>query len=413
MGAPGLGGESVEKPQKKILKRRLLLVILLIVTLLFLPGCGGKREVEELIFVMGIGIDLGKKEGTYLVTMQMAEPTIGGGGAAELKNTTISVETPSLSFVTEKINEAFDKQPFPGTAKIIVIGEELARSGINEVLDYLQRFYQYRRTAYLLIARGEAKDILETKVRNEDIPALGLLGTIEGQNHLTVFPVTRLGHYLTVLSREGQKPIIPTVEEVEPGKHGFYYSDEEGKELLVHQAGIFEEGIMVAILTDQESKGYLWLNNEINSRFINAKGEGELLLSAWIVDGKTKFKVEEIDGKMGIKFIINARLAIREILGQHKEMEAEEWHNFLKENEPLFSKVIQEECEVAIAKAKNTQLDFIGIGRKIEIKNPKYWRQIRENWKEEIVNFPVAYDVKVKIEHSGLARNSPVSIQEK
>lgn len=402
----------MEKSAKKILRLRSLLITSIITTILFLPGCAGKKEVEELVFIMGVGIDIGKEEGTYLVTLQMAQPKMGGGSAAELENLTISVETSSLSLVTEKVNESLNKEPFSGTARVIILGEELARSGIDEAIDYFQRFYQYRRTAYLLVARGEAKEILETELRNTKLPSLSVLGTIEGQKQLSVFPVTRLGHYLTVLAREGQKPIIPLVEVVEPGYHGIHYKGEEGRELIVHRAGVFKEGKMIDMLTDLESKGYLWLDDSVKSRFIDSQGEDGVGLNAWVVEAKTKYKVEEIDGKMGIKFYIDARLAIREVLGQHKEMEFEEWHKFLKGFEPILAQAIQMECEAAIEKCRSTRLDFVGLGRKIEIKKPKYWREVKDNWQEEIVNFPVAYDIRVNIEHSGLVRNSPLSVND-
>lgn len=402
----------METPQKKFFPLRLPFVLLLIIGILFLGGCGGKREIDELAYMLGIGIDRGEKEGTYLVTMQIAEPKASGGGAAELENWTISMETKSLSTVMEQAAEALSKQPFAGTVRVIVLGEDLAEAGINEALDYFQRFYEFRRTIYLLVAEGQAREIMEAKLRTREIPSLNLFNTIEGQKRQSVFPVTRLGHYLTVLGRESQNPIIPRVDKIQPGEHGLFYSDKEGQEILIHESAVFEGGKCVAKLNDEETKGYLWLDDEIESRVLEGEDEEGVTVTAWVLNSKTKYKVENIDGKMGLRFNIKTMVSINEILGGSEQADIYRWQQFIKELQPLMAQAIQKECEAAVAKSKEKGLDFIGIGRKIEIKNPKYWRELKENWPQGIKDIPVAYDIDVKIEHSGLARNSPVSPQE-
>lgn len=406
-----MGGGAMETPQKKFFKLRLPIVLLLIIGILFMGGCGGKREINELAYMLGMGIDKGKEEGTYLVTMQMAKPKASGGGAAELENWTISIETKSLAAITERVAEAFDKQPFAGTVRVVVLGEDLAEEGINEALDYFQRFYEFRRTIYLLVAKGQAREILNTELRTRQIPSLSLFNTIEGQKGQSAFPVTRLGHYLTVLGRESQNPIIPRVESIRSGEHGLFYADQEAQEILIHESAVFEGGKCVASLSDQETKGCLWLDDEIESRILH-KEDGGLKVTAWVLSSKTKYKVENIEGNIGIRFNIKAAVSINEILGKEEQVDIRGWKQFIEELKPLMAQAIQEECEAAVAKSREQGLDFIGIGRKIEIKNPKYWREIKENWPQGIKDIPVAYDINVKIEHSGLARNSPVSPQE-
>ncbi|MEL1134864.1 Ger(x)C family spore germination protein [Desulfitobacterium sp. THU1] len=400
----------MEASPKKPLRKRLLIVCVLVISLLILEGCG-KREVEELAFMMGVGIDKGKQEGSYLVTIQVAKPKpSGGGGSTELEDWTLSVEGPIIASTIEKVNEMFDKQFFAGTVRVIVIGEDLARTGINEVLDFYQRYYQYRRTMYLVVAKGSAKDLLETKTTTHNIPALGLLGIIEGNKRQSTFPVTRLGHYLTILGRESQNPVIPSAEVIRSGDKGIYLSDEKGNEVIMSCAGVFEDGRLVDFLGDQETKGYLWLDDEIKTRRLEGERD-RLKIVASVHNSKTKYKVEMIDEQLGIKFYIKASMALDEILGQQGEMSTEEWRNFLQEVEPILAQAIQEECEAAVAKSKKLQLDFIGIGRKIEIKNPKYWTEIKDNWPQGLEDFPVAFEIEVDVDHAGLARNSPVSPQ--
>lgn len=399
----------MEKTQESYLKKHFLVVSMLVIFLFMVGGCG-KHEVEELAFMMGVGIDQGKKEGTYLVTIQVAKPKSSGGGL-ELEHWTVSIEGTSLAVITEKVNEMFNRQLFAGSVRVIVIGEDIARSGINEVLDFYQRYYQYRRTIYLVVAKGNAKDLLKTETTTHSIPSLGMLGVIQGNKGQSTFPVTRLGHYLTILGRKSQNPLIPAAEVVRSGDKNIYLPDDKGEEILISCAGVFENGKLVDFLHDQETKGYLWLDDEVKSRRLEAEGDG-LKISAWVQKSKTKYKIETIDDKLGIKFYINANIALNEILGQQGEKNVEEWRQFLQGVEPIVEQAIQKECEAAVAKSKRLQLDFVGIGRKVEIKNHKYWEEIKDSWPQGLEDFPVAFEIKANVDHAGLAKNSPVSPEE-
>lgn len=379
-------------------------------TLLFIEGCWGKREVEQLAFIMAMGIDEGKEPGSYQITFQAALPKAGGG--KETDNWTISIDAPSIPVFAEKLNQILNKTPFAGTVRIIVLGEGLARSGINEALDNFERYYQYRRTVYLLIAKGKAKDILETQLRTKQLPALSLLGTIEGQPGISSFPVVRMGHYLTVLGRGNQNPLIPIVEKVKPGDEGIEYSDEKGEELHIEGAGVFESGKLLDLLSDEETKGFIWLNNELKKRFLLAKADNGLEISTEVLKSSTKYKIQLVDDKIGITFQIKAMANILEIKGLQETMNPQEWDEFVKGTEPIIAKAIEKECQAAVEKSKKLQADFIGIGRKLEKKDPKYWKEVKDDWLNQIADFPVSYDIQVEIEHTGLPRNSPVSPQQ-
>lgn len=387
------------------------LIIFVLVILLLIEGCGGKKEVEQLGFVMGIGIDSGRDPGKYKVTCQLALPKSGGGNGTETQDWTITSEVSTMSGVIENISQVLNKSSFAGTARVIILGEGLARSDINEALDHFQRYYDFRRTIYLVLARGEAKDILETQLRSKQLPALDILGTIQGQPTFSSFPVTRLGHYLTILGRANQNPVIPVVQKTKRGEKEIEYADEKGEELLLEGAGVFENGKLVDFLSDEEAKGFMWLDNTVKNRFINAETEG-LILSAWVRKTSTKFKIKtNADGKEGITFQIKTKASIDEIKGKQKSMNLEEWKEYTKSLEPVVAQAIEKECRAAVDKSKAIHADFIGIGRKVEQKDPKFWNQVKPDWLNQLSDFPVSYDIQVTLEHAGLPLNSPVSPQ--
>lgn len=398
------------KKGKEIAKRGL--IVFLILSLFFIEGCWGKREVEQLAFVMAIGVDLGEKPGDLLLTYQIAQPKKGGQSGSEINDWTISTEVANVPIGEEKIHEILNRHPFVGTTKVLIIGEDLAKSGINDALDAFQRFYQFRRTMYMLVAKGKAKDILNTKLRNDQLPALSLMGRIEQNKEVSTFPATRIGHYLTVLAREGQAPIIPTVEELKPGEDGIEYKGtEEGKaeELRMQGAGVFRAGKLIDYLSDEEAKGYMWLENEVGSRFVSTREVNGVSLTARVIASNTKYTVTQDKAGPTFQYQVKVKAVIDGVKGTQPLMSPEVWAVFVQDAEKEVEQAIQKECQSAIDKDKKIPLDFLGIGRHIEQKKLSLWKEVRDEWESTLQNLPVELKVQVTLEHGGVARNSAVS----
>jgi len=384
--------------------------VILIVCILFLTGCWGKREVEELAPLLGVGFDLGQKPGTYLITYQIAKPKQGGSTGAEVEGQTYSVEASSGREAFEMISKISNRLPFMGSLKVIVIGEDAAKAGFNDILDFAQRFSEFRRSMYLVVAKGRAQSLLNEKMRNGEIPAMLIKGNLETGDTISTFPTVRLGHYLTVLGTKTTAPIIPVVKSVNSGEGGIEYKADEkdAKELQLEGAGVFRGGRLVDFLTDEETKGYMWLENDVVHRSLHTVGiqESEVNFGGEVLKSTTKYQVEEINGTTGLQYQIKVSLAVDEVMGLKEQLSETEWLELMKEAEKRFAKVIKKECELSIQKERELGLDFLGIGRHIEQKNPAYWKTVKDQWEAKIKDFPVSLDIQVMIDHSGMSSSS-------
>ncbi len=384
--------------------------VILIICILFLPGCWGKREVEELAPLLGVGIDLGQKPGTYLITEQIAEPKQGGATASEVKQWTVSVEVSSAREAYEMVSKITNLIPFMGSLKVIVIGEDAAKAGFNDIIDFAQRFSEFRRSMYLLLAKGKAQSLLNTKLRSGEIPAIFLKSNLEKGENSSTFPIVRLGHYLTILGTETTAPIIPLAKSIKSGDEGIEYKadEKEGEELQLEGAGVLKGDHLVDFLTDEETKGYMWLENDVLHRFINTVGidESKVNFGGQVLKSTTIYKVKSNNGTMELHYQINASIAVDEVMGLKEKLSDTEWLDLLKEAEKRFAKVIQKECELSIQKEKKLGLDFLGIGRHIEQYNSGYWKTVKDQWEQNIADFPISLDVKVTIHNSGMSSGS-------
>lgn len=389
-----------------------LVGVILIACVLFLTGCWGKREVEELAPLIGIGFDLGQKPGTYLMTGQFSIPKKGEVTGADIQDRTLSVEVSSAREAYEKVSKISFRAPFEGSLKVIVIGEDVAKAGFNDILDFVQRFFEFRRSTYLVLAKGKAQSLLNLKLRTaEALPAMYIKNNLEKWETISTYPMVNLGHYLTVLSRKSTAPIIPLVKSVKSGDGGIEYKA-EGKdgaeEMLVEGAGVLRGDRLVDFLTDEETKGYMWLENDVIHRVINTVGieESKVNFSGQVLKSTTKYKVKGKDGTIGLQYQIKASIAVDEVMGLKEQLSETEWVDLMKGAEKSFAKVIQKECELSIKKERELGLDFLGIGRHIEQKNPAYWKTVKDQWEQKIADFPVSLNVEVTIHHSGMSSSS-------
>lgn len=151
-------------------KRGLALLCLLLLTASALAGCWDKAELEELAWVLAVGVDQGK-ESQYAVTAMIALPDKlaggkdGGGGGKPYLLTT--VEAPTVAGAMAMIDGFLSRRTSLQHLKVLFMGEDLAKISGMHTMDEFVRFRQTRRAVMYVVTRGEAAKFLsamETKI---------------------------------------------------------------------------------------------------------------------------------------------------------------------------------------------------------------------------------------------------------
>lgn len=148
--------------------RKFILILLSSVVATFLSGCYDYIEPNDLSYVVAIGVDKGKQDNLYNYTLQFAKPTQISGGSSEEggsgKETlgTVKVEAPSIYSALNVANHVISKSFTLSHTKIIVISEELAKEGIERIVDAAGRSTDLRPTVFFCVSAGEAEKYLES-----------------------------------------------------------------------------------------------------------------------------------------------------------------------------------------------------------------------------------------------------------
>lgn len=250
----------------------LLLICLL---LLFVSGCWGARETDELGYVLSIGLDKGK-ENILQVTFQIALPqALGSGGEEKGKNTEIvTVESASLFGALQLVNAFVSRDVTLIHNRAFIISEELAREGISKYINPMTRSREIRRNTLIFVTRGQAREFVE---KNQPIleknPSRQFELIIEAKHFTAFISDSTLSDVIDGLKSPG-KSVVTALVGINEGKEGEARGWEQSEKArheaaylpgsLPRQGGNKAEVIGLAVFHEDRLAGFL---NGAQTRF--------------------------------------------------------------------------------------------------------------------------------------------------
>lgn len=144
--------------------KRLIAIIMLVAICPLLASCYDAREVDDLGFVIAMGLDRGKTN-TLRMTLQIAKPMAGadgGSGGDDLPYEQFSVEAPAVFSGLNMINTFASKQISLTHLKVVVFSSELAREGLKPYLNAMLRGKEFRPNMPIVVARHTAEEYLQS-----------------------------------------------------------------------------------------------------------------------------------------------------------------------------------------------------------------------------------------------------------
>ncbi|MDK2985716.1 MAG: spore germination protein [Clostridia bacterium] len=384
-------------------KRRKILfkLIIFIIFILSIAGCWNRRELDTLAIVFGVGIDKAKKPGNIEITAQVIKPGemkspqggSGGGGEKPYWNLTSSGKT-IFSAVREFTHKSNRKLYFPHN-EIIIFSEDIAKEGIRKYMDFFIRDPEIRRLVWVLVAKGNASEVLETKAILEKVPARNIAQLIEARAATSQASAVRLQEFLTRLMSKTTAPIASVIE-----------ITREKKEKIARLIGtaVFKDDKLVGYLNKSETRGLLWVIGEVKSGIIVVKspgGNGEVSLE--IIHASSKIIPEIKDNNIHIRVEITEEGNLGEQTSAEDLTSLPAW-TVLERRQ---SEAIHNEVRRALKKAQELNTDIFAFGEAVHRKYPELWKDIENRWDEYFPNIEVTINVNAKLRRSGMTTKPP------
>lgn len=156
----------------KIFFKKFIIIIILLILIFSLTGCYDAKGVEELAYVVAIGIDL-SDDNQLELTLQFATSDAGVNTSSSSSNngSSSSSQTSGTSITTVKcasidsglalINGHISKRINLSHSKEIIISEKLAYSGLSDCLDTLTNKIEIRPDCSIVISNCKAQEYLK------------------------------------------------------------------------------------------------------------------------------------------------------------------------------------------------------------------------------------------------------------
>lgn len=311
-----------------------------------------------------------------------------------MSNTTDSVFNDGVDIFGKRLN----KKIYINHIQLMVIGEELARKGIGDTLDFWERDHEANNRAIILIAKGTtAKRIMEATSEISDIPAMHIMGGVKNQKAWSKSLVLTMFDVLSILNKEGQDLAVGVIELPETEKADL-------NNMALGGAAVFRGDKLVGWLSLFETRGLLYVMNKSRGgvRDIPHPQDPDKTITVELIGAKAQKAVQLTDGKPAYTVKIKQNISVGEIHGSQVL-----WTNeMVKKIEQITADSIKSDVQQAIHAAQDKyQSDILGFGDMLRRKYPDYWEQVKNNWHEEFAQAPVEINVEVTLEKFGRVKD--------
>jgi len=381
------------------IKKRILAVLAALALTSGLTACFDRRELDTLGIVIGVAIDKGETEGETELTLQIAN-VAESQSSKQGSNTSKKEESGGSSFfnvshsgktvntILRDLEHMISRRVYIPHIQVIIFGEELAREGVRDSLDFFARAPEARMTLYVFVAKGKAADILNVKSLLEAYPSTALMQRIKNQDITSDTPIVTEFEFVRTMMNKSTAAVLPIVEITE---------QKDRQRLLVGGCAVFKDSRMVGELDKKETRGLLWVKGEVEAGILSVELMG-VCAAAEIVSAKSRVNAElREDGTIFFRITVDEVQALGDQTGITNLAAPENLPALLEESE----RVIADEIQSALDQSWELQADIFGFGEYISRKYPDKWKDMEDNWDELYQKIEVEIEVNAKADGTG------------
>jgi spore germination protein KC len=320
-------------------------LLVLLAALIFLSGGCGFKDIDKRYFVTVIGIDSSDKgENVYKVSLKISIPTTEPQKAGNNEFILLSEDAPTISEAVRKLKAHVDREIDFSHAKAIIFGKSIVQRDISPILDWFTRRTDIQHVAWVAVGNPTAKDILNLKVKGEQLSANALFLSFGDAGAESPYIVSKyLYSFRKELFDRGIDAILPEIR--------------VSKQLYeIDRAWVFNDNRAVLRLTPNETKNLNVLTGNKSDYEIKVKSDNQyFILNAYKTTVHKKFMYRS--GKPTM--VLNIK--IKSVVGESKqEMITSRFGQY----EKIAEKQSEKRMMALLEKCQKAGVDPVGFGLK-------------------------------------------------
>lgn len=384
----------------KCVKKAIILCLLCLI-LTNSTGCWDNRDITDVSIISAVGIDK-TSDNEIEFSVQIIKPdTISAQaqGSSDDATWTFSSTGETVFEAGRNILSTINLKVLQSYTDLIIIGEDIAKEGIMDVLDFFKRDHETNRRGYVLIAKGiTAKEVINAKSELESIPAFHIASSIKNTKALPTRKEIVLIDLLIEMSSPGINPVIGVIQTID-GKKG----EMKVKDLKVEGGAVFKKDKQVGWLNPIETRGYLLVIDEFKNGIINIPNPQDTSkrVSIEIKKAKSEIDVQLDDGQP----VLLIDLKIESNIGEQQGSGDLTMDDMIKEIEKEIVNSIEAEIRNTVKLAQREfKSDIFGFGTVMHRKYLDFWNTVKDDWDGEFAKAAVEIKVEATVRQSGLIK---------
>lgn len=369
--------------------------ILLISILLFLlTGCWNYRELNDYAIVTGMAIDYSDNKYEVSLLFSSSKKT---DKEQDSIITVYSDKGNSIYEAIKNISLSIPKEIYLSHLSTVIISEDLARKGINPLLDYLLREPQSHQNFYIIIAKDtKAKNILSILAPLSDYPSQNITSNIKITEQLQGrITDAKFNKFVSKIIQKGINPISNSIILIGDEEEGTKKEKQEnsitGAQTKLDTIGIFKDDKLIDWADISESIGINMLLGDVKVLYFDLPCENNKTVIT-----TNSYNIKNKVEKNKITINITAKGMINEV-GCNLDLQNYKVIDKLQEEA---KDKMEEYVYKALNKAKKLKTDIFGYGNMIYKKYPHYFNSI-DNWDEYFSNLDFTINVDFKLKEKG------------
>ncbi|WP_404443304.1 Ger(x)C family spore germination protein [Sutcliffiella horikoshii] len=364
--------------------------ISILIIMILLTGCGGVKNIQDLTYIVAIGMDYDDATKEYIVYLQglnfaNVAKQEGGKPVESIPSFVASSRGKTLNLAVSELYKKSEPPIYFGHVRTLILSQRLINSKSQEVLEEVARNRSLRHTLRLVTTEEEIEDIFNIKALF-NYPAIYTVlfkGKVKGQGQQELKPTS-----LMIFLRNYYEPMgIAKIPSVSIDKDT-WKADQDYPVLFFDGYTVFEQQEFVRNVPFDEAVVLDWLIEKEISMDHAVEEEEELVAAVNLSSPDMKVIYDEISSEPTCSLEISASAELLENIG---EISIDKLKKIIEDD-------IKKKVENVYYTGVENRLDLLNVGEKWfrerpqkykELKNSKSFYLKRESLKEVNVNVQI------------------------
>ncbi len=384
--------------------KKIAALFLTVVVIFTFSSCASTDlELKNRIIVEAIGIDycdIGVRVTVqFLNTDQSSNPNNGGPPDDIVKNMTI--DSQNISSAIQSISKSLGKLPMMSQNRVIIFGNEAAKAGVGETLDYFVRNSDNRATVYVAVAEDTAQQVLCAEMGQWVIPAKELSNVLSSSKYNSVTAERAFYQFVNGVTDKTASAFLPIIAMEQKDKNDGEGEDSQKNdaEPVVRGAALFNGDKMENVLPQDNIPALLMLCKDFGKGSLTAVLDDGTRVGVVLTKSKTKIKTSVVNGRPNFDIFVSCVADCTEtskIMNETFTPEVAE--NIKTASEKAVRKNIDETIKKCFTEFNK---DPFGFDKRVKRADAEYYKAESGDWQSALQKAQYSITVTVKLRRAG------------